>query len=359
MEECIGRQVKHKLFGAGRIIAYSDGKITVDFSGNTKQFQFPSAFQSFLTTDDDVLHSLVQEKAEEEAAAKKKAEEDRQKRKAEEDASRQRSVLERASIQARKPVTVSPSQFVGVTRRHQSDEFSVAFKCNFCDGGSSAACIGFRGKCSDTMIRYNIDRLKRVWCSTGSICKRYFDGQITRSELDAYQDPSGKFTACYESDFLESWIMSAGVYQTGVPMHMNRAGIGSLAVMTTRRPNDREADRFIFAVFLIASTHSGDEVDEGSVMADPYWRIELTPVQAEKVLFWRYYFNANRPEKMVFGSGLHRYLTDIEAAQILRDIASIRADSFSKEFYLHFCQLNGIDPDRLESPYGPLARINN
>lgn len=130
----------------------------------------------------------------------------------------------------------------------------------------------------------------------------------------------------------------------------------SLAVMTTRKPSDRESDRFIFAVFLVSSSYSGDDQEEGNVTADPVWRIELKPGQAERILFWNYYYNARKPEKIAFGSGLHRYLTDIEACQILRDIAIVKDDDLSKAFFKRFCELNHIDPDKLESPSRALLR---
>ena len=54
--------------GGGSIIAFDDGKISVDFSGTRKLFQFPSAFHSFLSTDDLELQGhvaiLLQEEAE-------------------------------------------------------------------------------------------------------------------------------------------------------------------------------------------------------------------------------------------------------------------------------------------------------
>ena len=105
------------------------------------------------------------------------------------------------------------------------------------------------------MIRYNVEQAKHVWCSIGSACKQYHDGNISRTELDAYRSPEGLYEACYESGFFDRWTMGAGVHHTGPdagkPMHINRIHSGSLAVMTTRKPSDRELDRFIFAVFLV------------------------------------------------------------------------------------------------------------
>ena len=76
------------------------------------------------------------------------------------------------------------------------------------------------------------------------------------------------------------------------------------------------------------------------------------------MLFWNYYVNQNAPGQVVFGSGLHRYLSDIKAAQILRDIARVKQDAeektFAEEFFAHFCGLAGIDGGSLPEPRGAL-----
>ena len=66
---------------------------------------------------------------------------------------------------------------------------------------------------------------------------------------------------------------------------------------------------------------------------------------------------ARKPEKIVYGSGLFRYLSDIEAAQILRDIASVKGDDFSTAFFTHYCEVNGIDANNLAAPSGALMRL--
>lgn len=351
----IGKQVKHKTFGIGSITKYENGKITVDFSGSTRVFQFPESFKRFLNTEDTLLQEMVDDAFKEKEEAEQKAEEARRIAKIEKEA---------ASIREAKTVSHIPfpdrSKENLIKRQAQGTNESVAFKCNYCDGGASGTCIGFHGKCSDRMIRFNIEEAKRVWCSIGSVCKQYYNGSINRTELDAYRNPEGIDQACYESGFFTRWTMGAGFHHTGPdagkPMHLNRVHGGSLAVMTTRKPTDKEQDRFVFAVFLISHAYDGDDQKEGFVTSDPVWRIELLPVQAEQILFWNYYFNAKKPETIIFGSGLHRYLTDIQAAQILRDIAHIKGDDLSMAFFMHFCEMNGIEAEKLESPSGALIR---
>ncbi len=354
----IGKQVRHRAFGLGSITGFEDGRITVNFSGAEKRFQFPEAFAHFLTTEDTELQKMVEHAILEKAEIQKKEEEARRKEQAERRAAAN-SMIEAA---ANNPFPTLRRAGYAKPSTH-GENVSVAFKCNYCDGGSSSSCLGFRGKCSDQMIKYHIGVAKHVWCSTGSVCKRYFDGCITRAELDAYREPNSEYAACYESSFFETWQMEAGVYQSGEragqPMRMERISSGSLAVMTTREADAPETDRFIFAVFLIKSAFSGDEEDAGIVRADPQWRIELSPAEAHRMHFWNYYFNTNKPEKIVFGSGLHRYLTETQAAQILRDIATILDDEFARAFYEHYCSANGLDPNSLPPAAGALVMRGN
>ena len=58
---------------------------------------------------------------------------------------------------------------------------NIAFKCNYCDGGSSNKSIGFKLPCSDEIIKYNINEAKHVWCGQAeSACYKYLNGEITR-----------------------------------------------------------------------------------------------------------------------------------------------------------------------------------
>lgn len=346
----IGRQVKHKAFGIGTIVKSEDGKIAVDFAGVIRLFQFPQSFECFLSTDDADLQDRVACAKKEIAEFKRKSEEEN--RKAKEAAETAAFVVKQSVFSSSDPSRVKAS---GRKKEYAPLE-SVAFKCNYCDGGKSSTCIGFNGKCSDAMIRYNIDIAKHVVCSAKSVCKRYHDGLISRAELDALPNP------CQESLLHDEWTMSAGYYQTGPdvgkPIHMNRLCGGSLAVLTSRKPGDNEAARFVFAAFLVSSAYGGDDQETGSVVADPVWRVELMPGQAEKILFWNYYYNKRSPEKIAYGSGLYRYLTETEAAQILRDIANVKGDDYSESFYTHFCEISGIDPKNLEPPSGALLRMH-
>ncbi|MDE7097743.1 MAG: hypothetical protein K2O60_01180 [Ruminococcus sp.] len=171
---------------------------------------------------------------------------------------------------------------------------------------------------------------------------------------------------CYESAMLRDWKASAGCIQTGMdkgkPMKLLKVQYNSLAILTTRNPYDEEYKRFIFAVFLVDKNFEGDSRETGYVTTNSKWKIELTPQEAHKMLFWNYYVNENAPKKVVFGSGLHRYISDNQAVQILKDIVEVKEKpnekDFAQEFLHHYCTVNGIDIDEVSSPNGALIQNN-
>ena len=86
-----------------------------------------------------------------------------------------------------------------------------------------------------------------------------------------------------------------------------------------------------------------------------------TPKEANKLLFWNYHVNDNKPESISWKSGLHRYFEDEQAAQILRDIALAKKGTkdgeLANRFYNHFCLINKINIEKLPAPNGALKRV--
>ena len=163
---------------------------------------------------------------------------------------------------------------------------------------------------------------------------------------------------------LLDWKCYAGVYRNGLdagkPMTLRNVRKGSLAFMTTRDPGTPDHARFVFGVFRIDEYFGGDDREEGDVACHSHWRMELKPDEARQILFWKYYANHNAPDRIVFGSGLHRYISDIRAAQILRDIVRVKKNKAEKalaqEFLDFFCESAGIDTGELPAPSGALMR---
>lgn len=341
----IGSRVFHDVFGGGVITDRDGVHITVDFGGDEKKFIYPDAFEKYLRSADQELMAQVNS----DIQAKQEA--------------RTKPAPSAISLSVKLPQS-------RMTKKHKKvdravDRANVAFKCNYCDGGKTPTCIGFNGICSDSVLRYNIEKAHHVWCSDAeSPCRCYLDGEISREELENMMCGGGGLDyVCYESQMLRDWKAYAGVVQNGIdkgkPMRLMKVQRNSLAVLTTREPNYiTDETRFVFAVFLVDESYEGDHREAGYVTTRSDWKISLTLQEARKIRFWNYYVNQNAPDRIIFGSGLHRYLSDNQAAQILRDIADVRTDpqdkDFARQFFEHFCRINGIDSEQVPPPAGAL-----
>jgi len=348
----LGEHVRHQVFGEGRIVSISKNYVTVRFDIGDKVFVFPDAFEKFLVLSNKELSSRME-------AYLKRREQQR----------RRQQEAECKAVARPEPKPEMKEETAPRKQKKSRLRLNIAFKCNYCDGGKSEDSIGFRGVCSDAMIRYNIETERHVWCSSEECpCRNYYDGKISRAQLDAYfnREGDGSFI-CYESVMLRDWRAAAGIVthgeNKGRPMRLMQVQPNSLAVLTTREPGTPEAKRFIFAVFLVDDTYEGDNRDEGYVSAESEYRLELTPSEAKQMKFWNYYYNPNAPELIRFGSGLHRYLSDLQAAQILKDIAAVKEgtkdEALAKKFFQHFCRINRVDRDSLPMPDGALVKARN
>ncbi len=244
-------------------------------------------------------------------------------------------------------------------------EGNMAFKFNYCDGGQSQEQIGFYGVCSDRMIRYNIEDAKHVWCSQPDCdCMRYYNHSISRRELDngCYED----MYVCYESQLLRDWRAMAGYYQngprTGEPMVIKKAKPGGLCILTSRMPEAMEAERFIFGIFLadkLITEADGNSEYVVAVESLSEYKLKFSEKQAHQLLFWKYHANKNNPINPRWGTGLHRYISDAEAVQILRDAVEVKRgthdEKLAHNFLEHFCSIHNIDSDSVWEPNGALT----
>lgn len=338
------QQIRHKCWGVGNVVEQTNSYIKIAFDVGIKQFQYPEAFEKFLEC---VSPQLQEEVAL--ALDNKEQEEAEKKRKCQELIATENTMRNTSSSPLRK--------------KKKYTKENIAFKCNFCDGGKETNGIGYRCACSDELINYNIEKAHHKWCcSEESPCSQYYDGMIDRTTLDGYVEEES--FVCYESQMLRNWTAFAGYVLTGEtkqkPMKLNKVQINSLAILTTRIPYAPEKDRFIFGVFLVDDAYEGDNRDEGYVTTSSKYKLSLPLEQARKILFWNYYHNENAPEKTAWGQGLHRYITDIQAACILRDIAKLKEhtaeEELAKDFLEYFCKINCLDKDNLPELDGALKR---
>lgn len=208
----IGVSVKHRAFGVGQVIEKTGEHIVVDFYGQEKRFVYPDAFKSFLKVEDTNILNVIQEDILQKEQAIQLQQEKRN-----EQLSTRNQVLGKSKG----------------TNKKLNDRANIAFKCNYCDGGCSEQHIGYRAACSDSMIVHNIREENKVWCSSEeSPCRQYFDGEISREELDGWCENDG--FVCYESQMLRVWKAMAGVVQTGEnkgqPMKLHQVQTNSLSI---------------------------------------------------------------------------------------------------------------------------------
>lgn len=336
MDSLIGKTVIHKSWGYGTVSAQNDGIITVKFNIGEKRFQYPEGFRVFLAFKDSKLNDEIQ-------------------------AQLTSMDTEKEATNKKAPVSKPNINLFKKHKRIRSEKPNIAFKCNYCDGGASNKCVGFNGVCSDKIIKNNIEVEHRTWCcSKNSGCLSYLEGKITRRDLDALMNDNGY--VCYESQMLREWKAMAGIVQNGErlgqPMHLNHVQENSLCILTTRDPDKEENERYIFAVFLVDSSYNGDDTDEGFVTTRSEYKLKLSPKEAHQMLFWKYHANNKQPDVSAWSSGLHRYLTDVEAAQVLFDITKLKRGTSDEElasrFYKEFCEATNVDTESLSLPCGAL-----
>ncbi len=345
--QLIGNGVIHKVFGFGEIVEQSDENIKIKFNDiyGTKMFQYPTAFENYLSIQNFSLQAMIDEEIK---VFKENLKKDKQEK------------LNNIHVQE------IEKKKVKTTSKKHLDRNNIAIKCNYCNGGETDTLLGYRKPCSDKLIQYNIEHVKRDWCSQEECpCNQYYSGKITREELD--KQCNGEGYVCYESQMMRNWVVMAGFNNNGVRKGESRKfreiSRNMVAILTTRTKDMREEDRIIFAVFLVSNAYKGDEEQEGKLTADPYYRIELSKVEAERMKFWKYYYNPQKPDVIRMGSGLYRYLRDEQALQILNDIYDIKSDQSEKEFVKnmidHICNIKNINIESVSLPNGALVRINN
>lgn len=333
-----------------KIVAQDEKWVYIRFSSRDIQLQFPEAFEKFLKLKDEKLQAevetLIVEKKEKEA--QKKIEEREAKLRAIEEAKRKEEETAIATKRKDKPVD-----------RH-ANENNLAFKCNFCNGGCSESCLGYKGVCTDEQIKQNI-KDGRAWCSNAdSPCYKYVNGMLTRKDLDDL-NVNGTFV-CYEARMLIDWKAEAGedVDENGVhkARRITNASNNSLAVLTTVMPGDNGKDRVIFGVFITGTVDEGDDVKAGYVKAKDDYHIELTPDEAKQMKFWNYYKNPGSPDRIQWGTGLYRYMKDSACARILADIVNVKTEpkekAHAQKVLEHYCSLKGIEVNNIPAADGAL-----
>ena len=309
----IGQKVTHKSFGEGIITRIADTTLYVQFKEKTARFQSSDAIGKWLTLVD----------SRKEAAETTK-------------------YIEQKVLQKTHTIHIQKSPSNQVCKKPTS-RHNAAFKLNYCNGGKTVARFGFDGVCSEAVIRYNIEKEHRVWCSNERCdCRRFFDGKISYQTL--LKTRKGNDFPCYESIALRDWKAHAGASAKGDPRTIRGAVVNKLGVFTTVPPNEKE--RFIFGAFMMQRISEGDSDHIGVVLGNREYCLELTPKEARKVRFWDYYKNPNHPENHQWGSGLVRYFDDDTAVRILKAMLDAKENKAgklqAKQLLSRYCEANNI-----------------
>lgn len=344
--EYVGELVAHKTFGTGTIIEFNDTFIVVKFEDDSqKDFVFPDAFDSYLELKNQELSKQVEEKliVYRQKEAEKKAKELEHKKEA-----YKLNVLKSELANSKKSSI-------------KTTDSNIAFKCYYCDGGSNTGSIGFKSVCSDEAIKYNINIAKNKGCSSTSCnCNQYLAGNITRTELEDRYNKNNNF--CYENKLLREWRAFPDVSfieKKGAKVkNLKNVNQGSLVLLSTVLPNEKEKDRIIFGVYLLQDEYSIDYNTKGFLVADNKYKIELSLEESKKVKFWDYYFNTKNPEKITNSSTTYRYFDDVQSSQVLKAISEVKKgtpdEMASKEVFKRYCDIKNIDVNSISEPKGAL-----
>jgi hypothetical protein len=326
----INKEVIHSTLGVGHVVSLTEKIITVQFGEKLMKFSYPSIFNDKLKMSDSSLQHRINELCENENYAINRQKEER----LQEFESRFADLPDTKSSKAKR---------AGQNR----DKNNIAIKCNYCDGGRSETVFGYKGICSDEVLHQNVSILKRPWCSSpGCPCKRYSKGEISRAELEQMNKDGG--FVCYESRLMRDWVASVGRFQSAKkndkPIKMTNARVNRLCVLTTKGAGELEAERKIFAAFVISEVEVGDEKVEGNVHAHAKFRIDLTQAEAEQVRFWEFHKNKSKPETPFWGSGLLRYITDSQSINIIKAMMEAAVEPEKKAHILevleYYCRVS-------------------
>lgn len=319
-----GLEVKHDQYGAGRILLVDGHYLTVRFeSVGDKLFQFPQSLGRVLQIDElearKEAHRLTEEREQETAAREAKKD----------------------LLRSRIEVDLSEE----LMRRYEKQQRAMKRK--------SRSTAGSRNR-SNAIFKCDL------YDPEGEVPE--FNG-MTYADYKAGQEiVSDDYEA--QSDIFNTWTLHAGTFisgqKKGQGIRMAKARPHSLAILTVLPDGAEEEERVVSAVFLVDRSYEGDEETPAWLQnTEPQYRLKFTEDEAFDLKLWRYYSNQTNPERIRMGSGIFRYIDDVQSAHILRAIADLlkgtEREEQAQHLYEHYCQLNQLDPEHLSQDEGPLS----
>jgi hypothetical protein len=189
---------------------------------------------------------------------------------------------------------------------------NIAFKVTYNDRG-------WANVCSPDAFQFNVFEKKTFWC-----CKQSEWPDNCQSRFYRGRTLSADRYPCYDSVALATLSFSPGWnHRTDAPHVCKEAKVGKVTLLTSRAPGEREAERFIFAILLIArlrvagADHSapGTEFYEGDQSAS------IVLERSSYVRFWDHYRNPRASSVTAWKAGLFRYVDDATLREILAAVA--------------------------------------
>ena len=319
----VDKTILHKVLGSGVVTEISEDKgvMTVLFDEISHIFPYPHAFEKHLTADDAETQAFIE------------------------------AEIIKISTQKKEVIAYREVTPEHTTHNYPRDNKNIIFKYNFCDGGASDKKIGFNGVCSEENIRYNIEKAKRFWCSNDNCpCAKYLKGKYSYEKLCKFMSKTGG--VCNESYLLRDFTAYS---QKNLHSTVQK---NSLCVLTTRKPYAKEDERIVFAVFLVDKYFEGSGDHVGWTAAHKKFKIMLNSEDADKIPLWRYYAR-EKDDQIRWDRGLTKPFDSANAAALLADIADIKTgtkeEALAKEFFEHFCDLNGFDAKNPPKASGTLC----
>lgn len=319
-------------FGLGIIVEQDENIVTVKFEHkeHKMKMQYPEAFLNYVKLIDTNLQNQIEVLAKEKIVSEN-----------------ERTAL---SLKRQREKIVHGNAFKPThDTLNTSYRPCIAFKLNYCDGGKSDHIVGFNGICSDKIIRFNQMR-NRSWCTNPRCkCSQYYNGQITRSELDKMWENNFKGTSpCYESLALRDSAFGAGADQNGIGRKIKNAGNRHLCIFTTQIPDEQgrleENERLVVFMGLIQEVIDSNDGD--LIYIDKNHFINFNLSEARQFKFWDIHSNKDK-NNTLWGSGLFRYFDDYEAIRFIKKAIEIKKhdSAAAKELLKYYCELHHLSLD--------------
>lgn len=188
---------------------------------------------------------------------------------------------------------------------------NIAFKVTYTDSD-------WKGVCSPNVAAYNFRH--RTWCGI----QADFDINCQSIEFSNPDDLSTDFFPCHDCIAQKELTFYPGHFHgekhNNEPMRCLDAKVGKIAVFTSRESGEPENERFIFAIGQMSYFEEVYDPNNNNYERFHCDKNTALIFQNNRPKYWKYYSNANNPDRIAWNMGLFRYLDDDVIFNLLTDI---------------------------------------